>query len=195
MRVVVNIMSFLFVLFIQAQSEHHLFNVIYQDKLLGTLEATKVTKGNVINYKSHTNIEYSFLINFSISYKYDVLYVDGILKDANAHITVRGKDKTKVRTILEEGVYNFYSNEKLSKTIETDIKNSVIQLVFQEPVAVKTVYAEEHAEFHQMEKISEHAYKKKSHTGKESYYYYQQGILQKSEVDAGIIRFSIVRVD
>ena len=178
---------------LQAQTEDSKFNVIHQGKILGTLDAIKTTKENVINYQSHTNIEYDLLIAISISYKYDVTFKDYDLNEARAHIVVRGKDKTKVKTVKAGNSYAFYSEDEVIKTLKGPISQSVIQLVFDEPIGVTRIYAEEHGDFHTIKKIGEHIYLKTSPNGRESTYYYKNGVLQKSDVDAGIIKFTIVR--
>lgn len=180
-------------LFGQAQTEDNKFNVIHQGKLLGTLDAAKTINGNSINYQSNTNIEYHLMIAITILYKYNVTYIDHVLNEAKAHIVVRGKDKTKVRTVKKNNNYEFYSNEEVIKTLKSPIKHSIIQLVFEEPIGVSKVYAEEHGEFHTIKKIADHTYLKTAPNGHKSKYFYKNGVLQKSDIDAGIIKFSIVR--
>ncbi|WP_189358971.1 DUF6134 family protein [Algibacter mikhailovii] len=193
MRKLIILYLFLLCCTVSSQTQFHSFNVIHRGNLLGTLEASKTTNEGEINYQSHTEIEFNLLIEVPLVYNYNVTFIDGLLKDAKAHITLRGKDKTKVRTVKEDNRYWFYSNEKLKKEIYTPINNSVIQLVLEEPINVRTIYAEEHGDFHNLEKIGEHIYLKIAPNGSESKYYYKNGLLQKSEVDTGIIKFTIVR--
>ncbi|WP_298535355.1 DUF6134 family protein [uncultured Algibacter sp.] len=195
MRKIILLFLLLICYSLPSQTEDHRFNVIHKGKLLGTLDATKTIIGNKISYQSHTNIEYQLLVAITIVYKYNVTYEKGILKEANAHITVRGKDKTKVRTIWTDEGYKFYSEDELEKELKMTIKHSIIQLVLEEPTGVSKIYAEEHGDFHTIKKIGEHAYLKTAPNGRESKYYYENGVLQKSDVDAGIIKFSIVRRD
>lgn len=179
---------------VSSQSEDHKFHVIHQGKLLGTLGASKTVHDKVVNYKSYTSIEYHLLVAISVLYQYDVTYRNTILNEAKAHIVVRGKDKTKVRTIQDNMSYKFYSEDKIIKTLNYPIHHSIIQLVFNEPIGITRTYAEEHGNFHSIKKIDEHTYLKTAPNGHESTYYYNKdGKLEKSEVDAGIIKFSIVR--
>ena len=91
------------------------------------------------------------------------------------------------------GIHGFvYSDDEVIKTIESPIRNSILQLVFEEPVGVDRIYAEEHGDFHSIKKVGEHAYIKTAPNGRESSYYYENGTLQKSDVNAGIIKFSII---
>ena len=68
-----------------------------------------------------------------------------------------------------------------------------MQLLFEEPIGIKKVYAEEHGEFHSIKKIGQHSYLKTAPNGHKSTYYYKNGILQKSDIDSGVIKFSIVQ--
>lgn len=184
-----------FVLTTHGQTITRNFEVIHDGKKLGTLQASKTVNGNQVAYTSHTDIEYQLMVNIQVVYDYHVTYKNGVLQQAKAHITVRGNDKTKVNTIKEESGYKFYSEGELVKTIKGSIKHSIIQLLFDEPVGVTHIYAEEHGEYHDLKKITDHTYLKSSSGGKKNTYYYKNGKLQNSDVNAGIIKFSIVKAE
>ena len=187
--------TFLLVLALQAQTTTHNFEVLHDNRLLGTLEATKTVTGNQIVYTSHTQIEYHLMVNIEVVYDYHVTFSNGILQEAKAHIMVRGNDKTKVQTVKAGSDFEFYSEGNLEKTIKGTITNSIIQLLFEEPKGVSRIYAEEHGEYHELRELGDHLYLKSTPSGKKNTYFYKDGILQKSDVNAGIIKFSIVKKD
>lgn len=178
--------------FSNAQTLH--YKVIHDGKTLGTLDASKTVSGNTTIYTSHTKIQYELLVAINVVYDYHVTYTNGNLVEAKAHITVRGNDKTKAKTVKEGNAYNYYSEGQLVKKIPKEfIKHSVVQLFFEEPLNVSKIYAEEHGEYHNIRHISDHIYMKQAPNGNKNTYAYKDGLLQKSDVDAGIIKFSIVK--
>lgn len=183
----------LFVIIVPIQAQKLHFEVIHDGKPLGTLDATKTVNGNTIIYTSHTEIQYHLLVAIKVVYDYHVTYTNGHLQEAKAHIIVRGNDKTKALTLKEGSGYSYYSQGELIKKIPTEfIKHCIIQLLFDEPIGVSTIYAEEHGEYHSIRAIADNIYLKKAPNGNTNTYYYQNGRLQKSDVNAGVIKFSIV---
>tara|TARA_R110000787_G_scaffold60220_15_gene136652 strand:+ start:2478 stop:3062 length:585 start_codon:yes stop_codon:yes gene_type:complete len=180
-------------LFAQTKSYH--FNVIHNGGVLGTLDATKTTDGNKIIYTSHTNLDYQLLTSVKIEYVYEVVFIAELLEEAKVHIKVKGNDKTNVKTLKTGVEYQFYTGEKVKKIIKLPITNSIVQLIFEEPIGITKVYAEEYGLFHNLNKNGDHTYLKTAPNGNKNTYHYKNGILQKSDVDAGIIKFSIIRKD
>lgn len=176
-----------------AQVQNFEFDIVHNSKPLGTLITSKTIEGSRTLYKSHTNIEYHLLVSIKVIYDYHVEYNDSELIEATAHIVVRDTDKAKVKTIKKGKSYAFYSNGKIEKSIESPLQHSVVQLLFEEPIGLKKIYAEEHGEFHDIKKIGSHSYLKTAPNGHKSTYYYENGRLQKSDIDSGIIKFSIVQ--
>lgn len=178
---------------LQAQDETLLFDVIHSGKSIGTLKAEKTVEGNKTHYQSYTNIEFHMFMTIKIEYTYNVTYVDDNLNHARVHIMLKGHEKTNVRTEKIPSGYAYFSDEKEDKKFVEEIKHSIEKMFFYEPIDVDIVYAEEHGEFHELEKTGPHTYLKTTPSGHKSTYYYKEGKLQKSDIDAGVIAFSIVR--
>ena len=193
MKHIILCIAFLFSVLGFAQIENLEFDIVHNGKSLGTLKASKHIEGAKKIYTSHTDIAYHLLVSINVIYDFHVEYKDADLIEATAHIVVRGTDKTKVKTIKSVGSYAYYSNGKIEKTIKSPLKHSVVQLLFEEPIGIKKIYAEEHGEFHSIKKIEQHNYLKTAPNGHKSTYYYENGVLQKSDIDSGVIKFSIIR--
>ena len=176
-----------------AKIHNYEFDVLHNGKSLGVLQASKKIENTKITYTSSTNIAYHLLVSINVVYDYHVEYYNSDLKIAMAHVVVGDNDKTKVKTITEDNGYNYYSKGILEKTIPQPLNHSIIQLLFEEPVNITEVYAEGHGEYHDIQKIGTNSYLKTAPNGHKNTYYYENGALQKSDVDAGVIKFSIVR--
>jgi len=178
---------------LQAQNEILYFDVIHSGKSIGTLKAEKTVEGNKTHYKSYTNIEFHMFMTIKIEYTYNVTYVDDNLNHAKVHIMLKGHEKTNVRTEKIPSGYAYFSDEKVDKEFVEEIKHSIEKMFFDEPIDIEKLYAEEHGEFHDLKEITPHTYLKTAPNGHKSTYYYEDGKLQKSDIDAGVIEFSIVR--
>lgn len=178
---------------LSAQTETLYFDVIHSGESIGTLKAEKTVEGVKTIYTSNTNIEYHMFMTIKIDYTYNVIYNADELEQAKVHIMLRGHEKTNVMTKKNGTGYEYFSDNKKEKEINKSIKHSIEKLFFEEPVGVDKVYAEEHGEFHDLKKVGDQVYLKTAPNGHKNKYYYENGSLQKSEVDAGVIEFSIVR--
>lgn len=176
----------------QTETKH--FNIIHDGKSLGTLDATKTTNDDIVIYESQTKIKYHLVVAIDINYSYYVSFNAGELREAKANITVKGNPKTNTKTVVTTTGYNFYSDNELQRNIpETSIKHCIVQMLFEEPVSLTRIYSEEHGNFHTLKKIANHTYVKTTGSGHKSTYHYKNGELQRTDTDAGIIKFSIVR--
>lgn len=176
-----------------AQDKSLYFDVIHKSEVLGSLEATKTVENEKIIYKSHTQVEYHLLATINIDYNYEVTYTNNQLEKATVLIKVKDHVKTNVQTVQEGNAYHFYSDQEIIKTIKESIPYSIERLLFEEPIGISKIYAEEHGEFHTLELIDKHTYLKTTPSGNKNTYQYVDGNLYKSEIDAGIIKFSIIK--
>ncbi len=118
-RILVVLLIISNVLFAQTKSYH--FNVIHNGGVLGTLDATKTEDGNKVIYTSHTNLDYHLLTSIKIEYDYEVVFIAELLEEAKVHIKVKGSDKTNVKTLKSGIEYQFYSGDKVKKTLKNHL--------------------------------------------------------------------------
>ncbi len=169
------------------------FDVIHNDSSLGTLVAYKTVEGKEVTYESHTEIAYHLLATINITYDYKVVFKDNILESSYVHVVVKGHDKTKAKTVKYGDKYSFYLDGEFQKGISGLINYSIEKLLFEEPIGVSKVYAESFGEYHKLQKVGTGKYVKTATNGHKNLYIYKNGELQRSDVDAGVIEFSIVR--
>ena len=177
-----------------AVSQNKSFNyaVIHKENKIGQLEAIKKKNAEIIEYSTATNIETRILAKIEVNYNFQVFFKGHQLTKAEAEIFVNGKNRTSTKTIrTNEKFYKFYDSGKLEKSIKSPISYTCIQLMFEEPIGIKKAYSEETGEFQSIRKIGNHSYAKENEKGRESLYYYKNGILQTAKIDAGIIEFEL----
>ena len=191
-----NIILFIALVFsfsVQAQTQNYDFDIVHDGKPLGTLTASKQTDSTKTTYSSHTDIAYHLMITITVVYDFNVEFIGTDLQEATCHEVVRGNEKEQVKTVKNANKYDFYTEGELEKSINSPIKNTVVQLLFEEPIGITKIYSEEQGEFQNLKKVGDHSYLKTASNGHKNTYYYENGVLQKSDIDAGVIAFSMVK--
>lgn len=191
-KIICAILLLAFVMTMNAQSETLYFDVLHKGKNIGSLKTEKSTDGNNVRYVSSTIIEFHMFTTIEIIFNYDVSYQNNTLNKSAVKIKVHGHLKTDVMTEKAGNQYIYYSEGEKEKSLSGEIVHSIEKMFYEEPIGVSKVYAEEHGVFHDLKEVKEHVYLKTTPEGHKSTYYYKNGKLQKSDIDAGIISFSIV---
>ncbi|ETN96115.1 DUF6134 family protein [Zhouia amylolytica] len=169
------------------------FEVLHRDKSIGVLEAVKETYHKEVVYNNHTSIDTRIITKIEVNYGYNVTYDNNGLVEASAQIKFNGKERTNAHTERKGKNYLFFKDNNEPEKLDQEIDYSTVKLIFEEPKNVNRVYAEEHGEFHSIKRIASNTYLKTSPDGKENTYYYKNGILEKAEIDGGVIKFVIKR--
>lgn len=171
--------------------EQRTYDVFYKEKIIGILTATKKQQGGIAYYENTTSIDTRIIAKIQVDYNYEVKYKGSDMLEANALITLNGKQRTNAVTQKKDDGYVFVKNDDKPETLNEAIGYSTVKLIFEEPVNIRQVYAEEHGEFHTIGKTAGHTYEKKTPDGKVNMYMYSNGILQSAQIDGGVINFSI----
>ncbi len=194
MRLFHFIISVFLITSLQAQETDLLFNIIHKNNTIGTLTAKKKPVGENVHYYNHTAISTRILFaNIEVDYQYTVVYNQDQLIKAAAKIRLNGNTRTNTFTEKNVQDYIFYENGKQQRSITENIAYSTVNLLFEEPLHIDKVYAEEHGEFHELKKIRRHTYEKINSKGKVNTYFYKNGILEKAVIDIGLINFEIIK--
>ena len=106
---------------------------------------------------------------------------------------LNGHVRTKTSTTKTNSSYNFIKDDDNAVKVNGPINYSTVQLLFEEPKGISKVYGEEQGNFHKLEKTGEHTYLKTTPEGHKNTYYYKDSNLQKAEVHAGVISFTMQR--
>lgn len=170
------------------------FDIIHNQKVIGSLKATKSIKNGEIYYHSSTNIETRLIKEIRVNYKYDVIFDDAVLKTSKVNITVNNKPHTNTDTERKKSNYLVIKNDKTEDTINQSIEYATIQLYFKEPKNISSCYSEQNGRFNTIKALGNHSYKKINTKGRENQYFYNDktGFLERATIDGGLIKFEIV---
>ena len=166
--------------------------MIWRGKSVGTLYATKKDTGSETYYESSTTIQIKFIKTFNINYEYDVKFDNDILQSANVDINYNGNQHAQTQTRKRNNEYQVIKDEKVEATWKETISYSTISMYFEEPVNISRCYSEQEGDFNKIIPLGNHKYKKVNSSGKESFFFYKDGSLEKAVIDGGIVSFEMV---
>ncbi|ADV50486.1 hypothetical protein Celal_3215 [Cellulophaga algicola DSM 14237] len=169
------------------------FDIIYKEKTIGSLIATKSTKDAKINYHTSSTIKFRIIKEIAVNYKYDVSFNAKVLKKAAVNISINEKSHAKTLTHWHGNEYQITKNDKPEVAIKNTITYATVLLYFVEPLDITDCYSEQDGSFNTIISLGNHGYKKINANGKENEYYYKNGVLEKAVIDGGLIAFEMVR--
>ncbi len=177
---------------LNSQSSTLKYNILHKGKAMGSLETTRVIINDSVTYNSYVDIEYHLLATIRIQHKNSTVYFNDVLWHAKvlSEVGKKGKNISEVKKTKDGYIYT--KNSDKPKSINQSISFSVERLFFEEPVGLSKVFSEEKGEFHKLETSGKHQYTKTAPNGHKSVYFYQNGTLVKTEIDAGIIEFEMI---
>lgn len=179
--------------FVNPPSEQKLsFDMIWRGKSVGTLYATQKKADSKTHYQSSTNIQIKFIKTFDINYEYDVLFDNDVLQSAHVDINYNGNNHAQADTKRKNKEYQVTKDGKLEATFTETVRYSTISMYFEEPVNIGRCYSEQEGDFNTIVHLGNHKYKKTNTSGRESFFYYKNGNLEKAIIDGGIVSFEMI---
>ncbi|WP_458626059.1 DUF6134 family protein [Winogradskyella sp. PC D3.3] len=166
--------------------------VLHNNKVIGSLKATKSKQKERTHYYSFTKIKTRLIKEIQVDYEYDVMFENAQLKEADVAITVNEKPHAKTNTTRENDYYRVEINEEDEKTVNEAISYATIQLYFKEPINIRRCYSEQDGSFNTIMPLGNHRYKKVNSKGKENIYHYKNGILKSATIDGGLVKFKMI---
>ena len=169
------------------------YDIVWRKSSVGTLKVSKKNISSKIQYQSSTNIEFTFIKTFDINYEYDVVFDNNVLQKADVDINYNGKQHAQTQTQLKNGQYEVIKDGELETSFKETVRYSTISMYFEEPVHLTRCYSEQEGGFNKIIALGDHKYRKINARGKESIFIYKNGVLEKAEIDGGIVSFDMVR--
>lgn len=168
------------------------FDVVHKGKVIGSLNATKTLKNDIIYYQSSTTIETRIIKEIRVHYNYNVAFYNNILESSQVDITVNEKPHAKTETLRNDNEYEVIKDEENKNIVTDSITYATVQLYFKEPKHIEKCYSEQDGSFNTIKALGDHSYKKTNSKGRENIYYYKNGTLSKATIDGGLILFEII---
>lgn len=171
------------------------YDVIMKEKTVGELKVTKTQRGELTFYKSFTKIKAHILRDIHVHYQFDVTFHKKMLTQAKAIIKVNDKTHEETTTRWNGKEYDVKFFKRKKKTVANLINYSSVMLMTEEPHQMDQSYSEQDGRFHALEHIGNHTYQKTTPKGRVNKYFYKDGELVRGEINAGLVKFQIVKKD
>mgnify|MGYP005666318829 CR=1 FL=1 len=172
-------------------SEVLYFDVVRLDQTIGELRVEKTYRDNLFTYRSYTQVNAHVIKDITVLYEVVVTMKQDFLLSADASVKVNGKIRDHTKTRWSGGKYHIQSKNEQDKLVSDPIVYPAILLLVKEPINIESSFSEENGDFHVVSSIGDHSYKKYNEKGRENLYHYQDGQLQRAEIDAGLVQFEI----
>ncbi|WP_339714149.1 DUF6134 family protein [uncultured Kriegella sp.] len=168
------------------------FDIVMNEKTIGSLKATKTNKNSQDYYHSSTTVKTKVIRNITVNYTYDVSFENGQLRKSDVNIMINDRPHAETSTEWRNSEYQMIKNGKEKEVLQKPIDFTTVLLYFEEPVNVSSCFSEQDGTFNTIIPLGNHGYKKINSKGKENIYYYKDGALEKATIDGGLASFEII---
>ena len=168
------------------------YDIVKGSKTIGTILATKSTLNNESKYELTSSVSFRFIGEISIKSVFKTHFTDDVLTYAFSENLLNDKQK-EFSEIQWDGNQYHVQLKKENKTIENEkITYSMLSLYYQEPKHVQQVFSERFAEYCQIKEIETDKYELTLPDGNKNYYYYQDGICTRVEVERTLMDVAFI---
>lgn len=162
------------------------FGVYHGDKSIGNITITKKQENGLTHYQLHSEVKYeTWVYDYNRTSIIKVAFDEDKLVSARSKVIEGGDLDEHTKTTLKGNGHYFC--EKLiaeeSFKLEDNIATSCASLYFNEPRENMKVFSETYQQLFTIDVLDNHAYEVEFPGSKSNRYYYENGDLQKVEVD------------
>jgi len=158
------------------------FNVVKNDKIIGTIEITKQQYNNTVTYNVKSEINAKFILKAKVVGKETYVFKNGILEYSSLYRTLNNKVKVNQSLVYENGNYHLKKIDRDKPLDLNEIQQNLVTLYFSEPKDTKTIYWDLQSEMINIECIRQGVYRVQFSNGKYNTFYYENG--QCVKIDA-----------
>lgn len=186
------ICTLLIVAFVQPISGQKLvYDVVRSGSSMGTTVVERKVAGDAITYYLNTKTEFRVLFSFEVEYELVEVFQNLILQRGSSFNTLNGsmQRKTELKRIPHQ--YELVVDGIKTAVSETEIRDSVSEVYFEEPYNGKKVYSAYFARWLQFTEVAPHQYSLVSPDGT-NVYTYVNGICTEVKISRDFATFSQV---
>ncbi|GAA4281331.1 DUF6134 family protein [Gaetbulibacter aestuarii] len=151
------------------------FNVIKNDKVIGTITINKQAFESQIVYHLKSDINAKVLINFCIKGEEKAVYKKGILVYSRVYRTVNNNIKSNHQIVFQNKKYLLKEASGETFLSLKPITANLVSLYFKEPKSLRFVYCDNARKMVTVEPLGEGKYKVVFESGKYNIYHYKDG--------------------
>lgn len=161
------------------------FGVYFRDNEIGQVKITKQKKDTITLYKVRSEVEYkSWLYDYTRISNIDASFSENGLVHSESKVFEDGNLEAHTRTIKEKmKTYKCSSQGDETYTLNKDIFISSAFLYFNEPGNASKMFSETYQQLFDLKAIEKNAYEVDFPGSKTNRYYYDNGKLERVEVE------------
>jgi len=159
-----------------AQKNELAYDVVRNNKNIGTLKIQCSSYANKVLYRLESNIRMRFIVSFTAEAIEETIFENGVIIYSSLYRKLNGKEKANKKTVLTASGYEIQDGPEKETLNYENLQNSILTLYHKEPVDVKRVYSDNHRQYLAIEKTGNHMYRLVFPDGKYNEYYYKDGI-------------------
>lgn len=125
-----------------APSKNVTYNVVKNNKVIGTIRINQYDAGDSIIYDLESNILAKFILEFNVTGKEKSIYKNGVLVYSSVYRVVNNKVKVNHNISYSAGQYQLKSSDEVTHLKMKEIEQNLIKLYFFEPKGIETVYCD-----------------------------------------------------
>ncbi|HRD51324.1 MAG TPA: hypothetical protein PKY96_01620 [Flavobacteriales bacterium] len=180
---------------ITCAAQDGVFHILHNDKVLGTIDALRVAKGDSVTYSMISQSSFTFLWKRRLRTVARTLHVAG--RVTNCLTTVHDgdalRDSSALRCIGGRGLYVVHPGKVYAGDLPTN-PWSTARLYYDEPVGQDSIFVESELVECAIERVSPGEYILRLPNNEHNHYVYRNGILQEIRVDRGWLGLVFRRV-
>jgi len=166
------------------------FQIVKNDKVIGTINMVKKIYGDSIIYDSESQINVKLLLRFEITGNEKSVFKNGILVYSSVYRKLNNKVKAN-HVIARQGThYNLNDNNKTEILGINSIEQNLISLYFKEPKNITSIFCDNQKEMIHVKSLGQGKYKVEISNGKYNIFHYKDG--KCVEVEAVSPMFDVV---
>lgn len=181
----------LIVIQISVFAQKLVYDVIRSGSSMGQTVVNRTVANGQLSYHLNTKTKFRVVFSFEVEYDLVELFEEGVLVSGTGFNTLNGGIQKETKLQRSTRDYELEIDGISTRISETEIRDSVSEIYFEEPHQGKKVFSAYFGRFLEFEKTGEHQYSLTSPDGTNEYYY-ENGICIKVVVSRDFATFSQV---
>ena len=170
------------------------YSVVWKGDSIGIISANKYDSADFNVYTIKSKVEFWFFGIKTINYEYQSLYKQDTLVQAFTKYTRNGDTKAESSVILHDKAYNIMVDGITHiMTSPHPIGSSVTAIYHNEPILLSSIFSERFGEILKVNSPDPNHYFIEKPDGRQTEYYYENGICSKVIVDNFFTSFTFER--
>ncbi len=166
-----------------SQQKILIYDIIRKNETLGTVEASRITKGAQTKYHVESHVAIRLFADIKVDVWLNSNYINGIMTEAWMRKTINGRDKTNNHLLKKNDGYCFINIYGDTSSLQSSITRSISTLYFTEPLNLEKIFSENFLRYVPLQNKGQGTYKILLPDGHVNSYTYKNSICTEVEME------------